>query len=71
MDDETKPSHIPREEEPQEIQGTDPDSGSLSDGMEPWLPIETKLVVASIATGVVALIVLATLVHLFLLGGGR
>jgi hypothetical protein len=39
--------------------------------MEPWLPIETKLVVASIATGMVALIVLATLVHLFLLGGGR
>ena len=71
MDDETKPSHISREEEPQEIQGTDPDSGSPSDGMEPWLPIETKLVVASIATGVVALIVLATLVHLFLLGGSR
>ena len=71
MDDGTKPNHIPREKEPQEIQGTDPDSGVLSDGMEPWLPIETKLVVASLATGMVALIVLAILVDLFLLGGLR
>jgi hypothetical protein len=36
---------------------------------EPWLPIETKLVVFSVAAGVVTLIVLATLVHMFLLGG--
>ncbi|NVL90462.1 MAG: hypothetical protein HWN69_05625 [Desulfobacterales bacterium] len=36
---------------------------------EPWLPIETKLVVGSVIAGVIALIVLATLVHMFLLGG--
>jgi hypothetical protein len=71
MDDETGSSHIPTQEEPQEIQGADPESGSVSDGTEPWLPIETKLVVATLVTGMVALIVLATLVHLFLLGGGR
>jgi len=35
---------------------------------EPWLPIETKLVVGSVIAGVVVLIVLATLVHMFLLG---
>jgi len=36
---------------------------------EPWLPIETKLVVGSVIAGIIALIVLATLVHMFLLGG--
>ena len=35
---------------------------------EPWLPIETKLVVGSVIAGIVTLIVLATLVHMFLLG---
>ena len=70
MDDETRPSQIPTEKGPQEIQGTDRDLESPSDGAEPWLPIETKLVVVSIATGIAALIVLATLVHLLLLGGG-
>ena len=70
MDDETGTSHIPTEEEPQEIQGTALDSGSPSNGAEPWLPIETKLVVVSIAVGIVALIVLAILVDLLLLGGG-
>jgi hypothetical protein len=36
---------------------------------EPWLPIETKLVVGSITGGVIALIVLATMVNMFILGG--
>ena len=36
---------------------------------EPWLPIETKLVVGSVIAGVLTLIVLAILVHVFLLGG--
>ena len=36
---------------------------------ETWLPIETKLVTRSLIIGVVALIVLATLVHMFILGG--
>ncbi len=35
---------------------------------EPWLPIETKLVVRSVIGGIIALIVLAILVHIFLLG---
>ena len=36
---------------------------------EPWLPIETKLVTYSVIGGIAALIVLAILVHLFILGG--
>ena len=36
---------------------------------EPWLPIETKLVVRSVIAGIILLIVLATLVNMFLLGG--
>lgn len=36
---------------------------------EPWLPIETKLVAFSVIAGVITLIVLATLVNMFLLGG--
>ena len=36
---------------------------------EPWLPIETKMVIGSLIGGVIALIVLATLVHIFILGG--
>jgi len=36
---------------------------------EPWLPIETKLVGVSVGIGIVALVVLAVLVHMFLLGG--
>jgi hypothetical protein len=36
---------------------------------EPWLPVETKLVGISVASGIVALVVLAILVHMFLLGG--
>ena len=71
MDDGTGTGHIPTEKESQEIQDTDHDSGTPSDGAEPWLPIETRLVVGSIATGIAALVVLATLVHLFLLGGGQ
>jgi hypothetical protein len=37
--------------------------------VEPWLRIETKLVIGSVIAGMIALIVLATLVHMFLLGG--
>ena len=36
---------------------------------EPWLPIETKLVVGSVTVGIIILIVLAILVNVFLLGG--
>jgi hypothetical protein len=36
---------------------------------EPWLPIETKLVGFSVSIGLVALVVLAVLIHLFILGG--
>lgn len=36
---------------------------------DPWQPIETKLVIWSVAGGMIALVVLATLVHMFLLGG--
>jgi hypothetical protein len=41
--------------------------GPLETG-EPWLPIETKLVATSVIAGIIALIVLAILVHMFLLG---
>jgi hypothetical protein len=36
---------------------------------DPWQPIETKLVIWSVVGGMIALVVLATLVHMFLLGG--
>ena len=55
-----------------EYQGkTDPGSETDADidAEEPWLPIETKMVIRSLIAGVVALIVLATLVHIFILGG--
>lgn len=35
---------------------------------EPWLPIETKLVAYSLIGGLIALIVLAALVNMFILG---
>jgi len=40
-----------------------------SEADEPWLPIETKMVVISLSTGMIALVVLAILVHMFILGG--
>jgi hypothetical protein len=39
------------------------------EAVEPWLPVETKLVIYSVIGGMIALVVLATLVHMFLLGG--
>ena len=36
---------------------------------EPWLPIETRLVTGSVLAGMITLIILAILVHIFLLGG--
>ncbi|MBW2171290.1 MAG: hypothetical protein JRF69_04810 [Deltaproteobacteria bacterium] len=39
------------------------------EAVEPWTSIETKLVMWSVIAGVVALIVLATLVNIFLLRG--
>ena len=36
---------------------------------ESWLPVETKLVAGSLIAGMTTLIILAVLVHLFLLGG--
>jgi len=38
------------------------------DAVEPWLPIETKMVAGSLICGVIALIILATLIHIFILG---
>jgi hypothetical protein len=46
-----------------------PDAETAYGTMDPWLPIETKLVVRSIGMGVIILIVLAILVNVFLLGG--
>ena len=60
-----------REDLIREYQGNkevDPEAFSNLDTEEPWLPIETKMVIGSIIGGVVALIVLATLVHIFILG---
>ena len=34
---------------------------------EPWLPIETKLVVISVVSGVVAMVLFAILIHLWIL----
>ena len=39
------------------------------DAVEPWLPIETRMVVGSLIIGGVALIILGILVHIFILGG--
>lgn len=55
-----------------EYQGkTDADSESTIafDSEEPWLPIETKMVIGSLIGGVIALIVLAFIVHFFILRG--
>jgi hypothetical protein len=55
-----------------EYQGkADADSESTAgiDSYEPWLPIETKMVLGSLIGGLLALIVLAVLVHVFILGG--
>ncbi len=41
----------------------------LAEVEEPWLPIETKLVTYSVIGGIAALIVLAIVVHMFILGG--
>ena len=47
------------------------DSGGESpyEAEESWMPIETKMVAGSLVAGMIALIVLAALVHIFLLGG--
>lgn len=39
------------------------------EAVEPWLPIETKMVVGSLIIGGIALIILGVLVHIFILGG--
>ena len=45
------------------------DFGPEHEAEEPWLPIETKLVTYSVIGGIAALIVLAIVVHIFILGG--
>ena len=45
------------------------DEKSTVDAVEPWLPIETKMVVGSLIGGAVALVILAVIVHIFILGG--
>jgi hypothetical protein len=44
-----------------------PPVGARHAAEEPWLPMETKLVTYSVITGIVALVVLAILVHVFIL----
>ena len=51
------------------VEGKAEPSGVDYGAAEPWLPVETKLVAFSVIAGVITLIVLATLVHMFLLGG--
>lgn len=45
------------------------DADATPQAEEPWLPIETKLIMVSVSIGIIAMIVLAILVHMFLLGG--
>jgi hypothetical protein len=55
-----------------EYQGkTDADSESTIDfgSEEPWAPIETQMVIGSLVGGLIALVVLAFLVHVFILRG--
>ena len=72
MSDEDKTvQKLQQEDLIREYQGkADVDSESIAaiDSEEPWLPIETKMVIMSLIGGLLALIVLAFLVHLFILG---
>ena len=34
---------------------------------EPWLPVETKLVVISVVSGIIAMVLFAILIHLWIL----
>jgi hypothetical protein len=42
---------------------------SAINAAEPWLPIETKMVAGSLIIGGIALVILAALIHIFILGG--
>jgi hypothetical protein len=55
-------------ENQERTKATDEETASI-EGIEPWLPIETKMVVGSLIIGGIALIILAVLVHIFILGG--
>ena len=72
MNDEDKTvQELQQEDLIREYQGkADVDSEAIGaiDSEEPWLPIETKMVIMSLIGGLLALIVLAFLVHIFILG---
>ena len=59
---------VPSEDRPAPREAT-PEVSPGGKAGDPWQPIETKLVIWSVAAGMIAMIVLATLVHMFLLGG--
>ena len=65
--DELRKQDLIREYKGKEL--LDPEEPTGMNAAEPWLPIETKMVVGSLIGGVAALIVLATLIHIFILGG--
>lgn len=73
MSEENTPvEQLKHDDRVREYQGKkewDADGKSAVDAVEPWLPIETKMVVGSLIGGVVALVILAVIVHIFILGG--
>jgi hypothetical protein len=42
-------------------------SQEIQETEEPWLPVETKLVVISVVSGIVAMVLFAILIHLWIL----
>lgn len=57
------------EKKAEPVEDKETTTGLAHEAQEPWLPVETKLVVGSVIAGVITLIVLAIFVHIFLLGG--
>ena len=77
IQDRNRPTHVSVPGRSEQVCVED-DDGAVCDtyegeapggGEEPWLPIETKLVTRSLIVGLVALLVLATLVNIFILRG--
>lgn len=61
--------HDDRVREYQGKKEMNPEEQATIHAPEPWLPIETKMVVGSLVGGIVALVILAIIVHIFILGG--
>jgi hypothetical protein len=71
-DDKTPVEQLQHDDRVREYQGEkewNTGEKEAVDAVEPWLPIETKLVIGSLVCGVIALVVLAIIVHIFILGG--